>query len=91
MAKARSNPLGLHVAADPGVAVVLVGDHGKKTHLYNPHTRMHACRSGINAGRGGPSGAKPKIYESRSRTITCYRCAKLATFNKASYGSMVPR
>jgi hypothetical protein len=60
---------------------VLVGKLGKFTHLYDPNTGMHACKSGINAGRGGPSGASPALYATNARRITCYRCAKLAEIN----------
>ena len=94
MARALRNPVGLE--APEGVQLVQVGDHGKFTHLYNPHTQMHACESGKNAGRGGKSGAmlgedRPlKLYEVKTRSITCYRCSKLAEMNWKKHGSFVP-
>lgn len=84
--RAKLNPLGLQVDAQ----LVRVGQ-GKHTHLYNPRTRLHACRSGVNAGRGGPSGAIPELHPVDSRRITCYRCAKLAQMNMDEHGSPVPR
>ena len=75
-----------------------VGRHGKHTHLFDPYWESraeprtpHACKSGVNAGRGGPSGAEPEVYfDTEATMITCYRCAKLATMNMQLYGSPVP-
>lgn len=97
--KAKSNPRGLH--AQPQALpttqwnldrpiLVLVGKHGKFTHLYDPVLGTHACQSGKNAGRGGPSGARPELYPTDAKTITCYRCAKLALMNQQRAGSIVP-
>jgi hypothetical protein len=88
MAIARRNPEGLPAPA--GIQLVQVGEHGKFVHMYDPVAKMHACKSGKNAGRGGKSGAmvngdKPlKLYATKSRNITCYRCAKLAEMNLKS-------
>lgn len=90
MARSRQNPRGLPVLTQ-GATIVRVGRHGKHTHLYNPHSGLHACKSGVNAGRGGPSGAVPELYETDATEITCYRCAKLATMNMARFGTPVPR
>jgi hypothetical protein len=81
MAKARPNPLGLDV---PGARLVRVGQ-GKATHMFNFRRQEHSCRSGVNAGRGGPSGAKPVVRDApRASKLTCYRCIKLAEINKAA-------
>ena len=98
--QARTNPRGLH-AQPQGLPttswnldepiLVLVGKHGKFTHLYDPVLGTHACQSGKNAGRGGPSGAKSELYPTEAKTITCYRCAKLALMNRQRTGSIVPR
>lgn len=51
---AKQNPLGLPVDINgkhSDVQLVLVGEHGKMVHMYNPHTGKHACLSGQNAGR----------------------------------------
>ena len=90
MARTRQNPRGLPVLQE-GATIVRVGRHGKHTHLYSPVTGMHACKSGINAGRGGPSGAMPELYETDATEITCYRCAKLAHMNTQRFGSPVPQ
>lgn len=88
MAIARRNPLGLE--APPGIQLVQVGEHGKFVHMYDPVSKMHACKSGKNAGRGGKSGAmlnpeRPlKLYKAKSKNITCYRCAKLLEMNLKS-------
>jgi hypothetical protein len=76
--RARKNPYG-RPAGD--VVVVDVGA-GRFTHALNPETGVHLCRSGINAGRGGKSGARPEVSKSRSKFITCYRCQKLLSINE---------
>lgn len=79
MRDARPNPLGLRA---PGARVVRVGS-GKHTHFFDPNRGAHLCRSGFNAGRGGPSGAEPELREApRATVVTCYRCIKIATINK---------
>ena len=97
MARARKNPRGFRPKPGSGAQIVLVGERGKHTHLYNPHTGEQACRSGINAGRPKKDGTRgvhppPQLYRTDATTITCYRCAKLASYNVANSptGSAVP-
>ena len=90
MARTRRNPRGLPVK-HLGATLVLVGERGEHTHLYNPHSQLHACKSGINAGRGGPSGAMPRLIPTDAKVLTCYRCVKLASYNIQRYGDPVPR
>lgn len=81
MLRARPNPLGLR---SPDARVVHVG-RGVHTHLFDPMRGAHLCRSGFNAGRGGPSGAEPDVHDApRASVVTCYRCVKLAEINKAA-------
>lgn len=75
---ARENPLGLPVPKE--VTLVRVGKEGQFTHIYNPQTGAHLCRSGIKHGR------IPTLYRSNGRELTCYRCAKLAQINARAGG-----
>jgi hypothetical protein len=103
--RARKNPQGLPVAAGDQHLLVMVGDKSTLTHLYDPKLQMHACQSGKNAGRAGMQafeGAEPgqgewlrnppKLYQTTSSRITCYRCAKLAEINLKNSGgrSIIP-
>jgi len=94
VARALQNPLGLTVP--DGVTLVLVGKRGAFTHLYDANTRMHACQSGKNAGRGGKSGAmlneeRPlQLYKAKARNLTCYRCIKIVEMNKKKFGTLLP-
>lgn len=56
--------------APPGATVVRVGG-GEHTHVLNPKTGAHLCRSGIK------KGVVPPLYESDADYVTCYRCTKL--------------
>lgn len=77
MSRARQNPRGPRVPR-----LVRVGS-GVHTHMLNPETGLHSCRSGINAGRGGPSGAVPQIKAApRGAVLTCGRCKKLWAMNE---------
>jgi hypothetical protein len=85
MKSALRNPRGLPVgASDEGVIVVRVGEEGEFTHIYNPVTKAHLCRSGIKHGK------VPPLFASKGSHVTCYRCAKLAAINlKASGGQTI--
>lgn len=96
MSRAKKNPKGLDVSGHDAV-LVRVGQYGKHTHLYNPKTRLHACKSGFNAGRRKKDGSAPNrargnpaLFRSEGTHITCYRCIKIALMNLESTGSVMP-
>jgi hypothetical protein len=90
MARARPNPYGYPVRKargdEPGmpvgrgISVATVGE-GTRTHIVGKDGG-HLCRSGINAGKAGGSGASPQLYTSSANFITCGRCSKLASVNE---------
>jgi hypothetical protein len=103
MARARRNPEGFRPGSGDPAQIVRVGERGVHTHLYDPHWEArqepkapHACKSGVGAGRrrgdGTPqSRGAPQVYASNAKTITCYRCIKLAEFNLARFKTAVPQ
>ena len=78
--KAKRNPYGLRAKGNMRIIRVGKGEH---THILNPKTSLHLCCSGKNAGKKGGSGAKPTLYESKAKFVTCYRCIKLAQANQS--------
>jgi hypothetical protein len=66
----KANPAGL--PAEKTWTVVRVGQEGEHTHILNPKTKAHYCRSGIKHGK------VPTIYASDAKLVTCQRCMKLA-------------
>ena len=91
--KARKNPLGLPLdGTTPGKAgrppfrpvpagscQVVVTKEGLLTHILNPATGGLLCASGT-----GRAGGKQQLFVSDARNITCYRCGKLASMNRAA-------
>lgn len=73
MLRARPNPIGLVV--QPLLHLVRLGS-GEHTHVLNPNTGRTLCES----GRGRAKATQP-LFRSNARSITCYRCAKLARLN----------
>jgi len=68
MSRARRNPIGL--PAPPGDTLVRAGT-GKHTHVLSPSGGMTLCKSGVRGNK------RPKLYRTRAKFITCYRCIKL--------------
>jgi hypothetical protein len=93
MARAKRNPRGFHPSPrdleSKAVEIVRVGKDGGFTHIWNPYTQLHLCMSGV--GTWNANEVIPDIYTAPyAKTVTCYRCAKLATMNMQDHGSPLP-
>ena len=89
MARAKRNPRGFRPPPGSDVEIVRVGQ-GHHTHLWNPNVGWHACMSGVNSGKDGKG--YPTVWEAPgAKTITCYRCAKLAMYNMQKHGTPNPQ
>lgn len=66
-----------------GALLVRVGLEGEHTHIYDPETGAHLCRSGIKKGK------VPPLYQSDAKYVTCYRCQKLAEINRRKGVKMI--
>jgi len=56
--------------------------------MWNPNVGWHACMSGVGSGVDGQGN--PTVWEApEAKTITCYRCAKLAMMNMQKHGTPV--
>lgn len=93
MARAKRNPRGFHPSQSDlesgSVEIVRVGKDGVFTHLWNPHTQLHLCMSGVGTWNGRE--VYPDVFTAPyAKTVTCYRCAKLAMKNMHDHGSPLP-
>ena len=63
MARTRRNPRGLHLPVR--AVVVMVGEHGQRTHLYDPTERDVICKSGRGAGRYSEDADREAVLRQR--------------------------
>jgi hypothetical protein len=63
MARTRQNPRGLHLPQK--AVVVMVGEHGQRTHLYSPAEGDVICKSGRGAGRYAAGADREAVLQER--------------------------